>query len=89
MDWTVLLAPGGLVCILAGMVAVNFKALFGRKDKGVEAELARCREEHGELEAERDKLDAQVDHWRERYYNLLVTGEKGNVSGGEEPQTGE
>jgi uncharacterized membrane-anchored protein YhcB (DUF1043 family) len=81
MDWSVLLAPGGLVCILAGMVAVNFKALFGRKDKVTEEDLAECK---AELETKQMALDL----WRDRYYNLLSTGKPANLAEGKEPEPG-
>lgn len=93
--WLAQLAgAGGLLTLLGSLVAFNFRTLF-RRDRQVWDLI----EDYKTQVAERDVVIADKDvkireHetatqvWRERYYNLLVTGKPASLSE-EHPKTGD
>lgn len=85
MDWPALLAPGGLLGVLASLLALNFRALF-RRDQQVwdliedyKAQVAGAEAALVAKDVEIREVQALVETWRERYYDLLVTGKPASL----------
>lgn len=90
-----LLAGGGVLGILASLVAYNFRNLF-RRDQQVWDLI----EDYKQQVAERDETIAardetirlrneEVELWREKYYNLLVHGRHESLAPEVKPKSGD
>lgn len=92
--WSQLAPAGGLLAILGSLVAFNFRTLF-RRDQQVWDLIEDYKAQVAERDTallDKDKViadrEAVIEIWRERYYNLLVTGKPASLSD-DTPKTGD